>query len=230
MSIFSPYTRVAVLRGGPSAEYDISLKTGENILATLREMPDIYDPLDVFISRDGEWHSEGLVGEPHQILSHVDVVWNALHGAYGEDGQVQRMLDSMKISYTGSGAVASALAMNKEMAKRLYVRCNLLTPAHTLITQDYPDNEDQLVFIFQNYLHPVIVKPANSGNSLGVRITKTFQDLKQAVKETFKYSPKVIVEEFIHGKETTCTVAEGVRGERIYALLPTGRLNVENNK
>ncbi len=221
--------KVAVLRGGPSNEYNVSLKTGEHILSTLREMPDVYEPVDIFISRDGEWHSGGLVEEPHRALRYTDVVWNALHGSYGEDGQVQKVLESLRISFTGSSAVASAFSMNKEITKRFYRQHSLLTPAHELITKDNL-SEDRLVAIFRNYLHPVIVKPANASGSLGVRKARTFHELKQAIKETFNYSPKVLVEEFIKGEEASCFVTEEAKGEKFYALLPTGRLSVAENK
>ena len=232
MAIFSPRTRVAVVRGGQSHGYDISLKTGEHILSTLREMPEAYEPVDIFISRDGEWHHEGLVQEPHHLLRHTDVVWNALHGSYGEDGQVQRILEGLQIPFTGSSAVASALSTNKEMAKRLYRQHSLLTPMHELITEENFD-EDQLIVIFRNYLHPVIVKPANGFNSLGVRLAHTFRELKQIIKDTFKHSPRVMVEEFIKGDEATCVVIEGAKGERLYALLPvskSGNLRTEENR
>lgn len=212
--------QVAILRGGPSSGYGDSLKTGEHILSTLRDMPEVYEPVDIFISKDGEWHRGGLVHEPHQALKYVDVVWNALHGSYGEDGQVQRVLENLQIPFTGSGAVASALASNKEVAKRFYRECSFLTPAHELITKNNL-NEDQLVSIFRNYLHPVIIKPANASGSLGVSRAHTFQELKQMIKETFVHSPRVLVEEFIKGDEVSCAVIENAKGEKIHALPPS---------
>src|SRR3989344_774706 len=210
--------KVSVLRGGPSSEYDTSLKTGGYILSTLREMPETYEPMDIFISRDGEWHYEGLVKEPHHLLRHTDVVWNALHGSYGEDGQVQHLLESIKIPFTGSKVFGSALSMNKAMTKNIYNQHNLLTPPHELVrgTVSYAD----LIHIFQNYLHPVIVKPANGGSSIVIKLAHTFQELEEVVAEAFKHSSQVLVEEFIEGKEGTCGVVENVRGEKLYALLP----------
>lgn len=229
----SPKIKVAVLRGGPSNEYDVSLRTGEHILSTLRGMPKTYEPVDIFISKDGEWHLNGLVHEPHQAMHGVSVVWNALHGSYGEDGQVQKLLEDMRIPFTGSDATASALSMDKDMTKRLYRQHSLLTPAHELITEESL-NEDQLIAIFRNYLHPVIVKPANASGSLGVRLARTFHELKQAVKGTFSHSPRVLVEEFIKGDEASCVVIEGARGEKFYALLPSSKsgfkLKMEENK
>ena len=223
--------KVAVLRGGQSIGYRASLKTGEHVLSTLREMPETYEPIDIFISIGGEWHRGGLVEEPHRALRHTDVVWNALHGSYGEDGQVQRILEGLQIPFTGSSAVASALSMNKEMAKNLYQKHALLTPAHALITKNNL-NEDRLIHIFRNYLYPVIVKPTDAGESLGVRPVHTFHELKQAVKETLNYSPRVLVEEVIKGAEASCIVIEKAKGERLYALLPSSesKLMVEENK
>ncbi|MDO8589957.1 MAG: ATP-grasp domain-containing protein [bacterium] len=225
--------RVAVLRGGPSSDYSASLQTGAHILSALRETPETYEPVDIFISKDGEWHRGGLVHEPHRALEHTDVVWNALHGSYGEDGQVQRILDGLQVPFTGSGALASTLAMNKELSKRLYQEHSLLTPVHELITEDNL-NEDQLINIFRTYLHPVIVKPANASGSLGVSLAHTFDELKQSIKKVFTYSPRALVEEFVKGGEVSCAVINDAKGERIYALIPSSKadfeLNVEENK
>ena len=127
--------RVAVLRGGPSSGYESSLKTGEHILSTLRDMSEVYEPVDILISKDGEWHRGGLAYEPHRALEHSDVVWNALHGSYGEDGQVQRLLEGLQIPFTGSSAVASVFAMDKDMAKVLYCQHGLLSPESSIITE-----------------------------------------------------------------------------------------------
>jgi len=214
-----PKIKIAVLRGGPSHEYDVSLKTGGHILSLLNSMPEKFEPLDVFISRDGEWHVGGVVHEPHQALRETDMVWNALHGAYGEDGQVQRILETLGVPFTGSDAITSARAMDKEMSKRLYQRHAFLTPQHELITED-DLNDDKLISIFRTYLHPVIVKPVDGGSSLGIRMAHTFKDLSEAIKHSLEFSKRVMVEEFIKGKEATCGVVDNFRGEKIYALLP----------
>lgn len=210
--------RVAVLRGGPSHEYEVSLKTGGHVLSLLREMPEKYNPVDVFISRDGSWHVNGVVHPPHLALSHVDVVFNGLHGDYGEDGQLQEFLESLNIPYTGSNSVASQLAMNKDMAKNIYNQHGLLSPNHVLIENEV--SHSHLIFIFRNFLHPVMVKPADKGSSIGARIAHSFKELEEAVTEALKISKKVLVEEFIRGREATCGVVENARGERFYALVP----------
>src|SRR3989344_1268098 len=221
--------KVAVLRGGPSPEYDISLKTGAHILSLMRQIEDKYEPIDIFISKDGEWHRNGLVHDPYQALGDTDMVWNAMHGAYGEDGKVQKLLDSLKIDYTGSGADASARTMDKELAKREYQKHSLLFPRHEVLSEETL-NDDQLVYIVREYLQPVIVKPASAGSSIGVKLAHGFHELKEAVKNAFAHSSQVLVEGFIRGKEATCGVVEGMRGEKLYALIPYGGTTPEENQ
>ncbi len=221
--------RVAVLRGGPSSGYESSLKTGGHVLSTLRDMSEIYEPVDILISKNGEWHRGGLAYEPHRALEHSDVVWNALHGSYGEDGQVQRLLESLQIPFTGSSAVASAFAINKDMAKVLYRQHGLLSPESSIITEkDFDDS--RIIHIFRTYLHPVVVKPADGITSLGIRLAHTFQELKEAVKATFSHSRKALVEEHVRGTEASCVVIEKAKGENLYALVPTGKNTTEQDK
>lgn len=230
MSLFSQdKIRVGVLRGGPSHEYDVSLQSGEHVLSLLREMSDLYEPVDIFISKDGEWHYSGLKVSPQKALLHMDVVWNALHGSYGEDGQVQKILQNLQIPFTGSLSVPSALAMNKEMSKDIFMRHSILTPKHELITEEN-FNDEVLMYILRNYMHPVVVKPSNNGSSVGVSLAHGLKELKEAIKQAFNYSKKVLVEEHIKGKQSSCGIIENARGEKIYSLMPTGDLSADQNK
>lgn len=221
--------RVAVLRGGPSAAYEESLKTGAYVLSLLREMPEKYEPLDVFVDRDGRWHYRGVEHDPHQALSDVDAVWNALHGEYGEDGSVQQTLEGLRKSFVGPGIAAAAFANNKDVAKSLYKKHALATPAHAVVSLD-DFSDERLVKIFRTLVHPVVVKPATGVRALGVRMARTFHELKEAVKKTFEHSPKAIVEEYVGGKVSSCVVIENGKGERLYTLIPSGRHPVEVNK
>ncbi len=217
--MLSGKTRVAVLRGGPSHGYEDSLKTGGFVLSLLRSLPEQYEPLDIFISRDGLWHHEGLISEPHLILSRADAVWNALHGHYGESGEVQQLLSSLQKPYTGSGIAGAAFSHNKQLSKSLYSLHSLLTPQSSLVENE-DDYEAQLVKIFQKYIHPVLVKPATGVRGEGIRLAHTFPELKDAVSRAFSHSDKVMIEEYVRGTVVTCAVVEGARGERLYALLP----------
>ncbi|MBP9749607.1 MAG: ATP-grasp domain-containing protein [Candidatus Pacebacteria bacterium] len=108
--------RVGVMRGGPSPEYEVSLKTGRAVLQHVSR--ERYEVLDLFIDRMGVWHVRGKPVEPARALSQVDVVFNALHGKYGEDGALQRYMDMHRVRYTGSDALGSGVAMHKGLTKR----------------------------------------------------------------------------------------------------------------
>lgn len=211
-------TVVGVLRGGPSREYDVSLKTGSTVLEHLNR--DIYEPRDIFIDREGVWHVHGVAVSPEKALAGVDVVFNAMHGEYGEDGQVQRILDRVGVPYTGSGALASAVAFNKhhtrEVAKKLGVKV-----AHGQVL-DYTDDIEGLAHrLFRSFPHPAIIKPVAAGSSHGVFKADTYHGLLHALREAGKHSPKILIEEFIPGREATVGVIDNYRGEDVYALMPT---------
>lgn len=214
---FTKKMRVGVLRGGPSSEYNVSLKTGEAVLAHLpREK---YEPIDIFISEDGVWHIHGLPKNPHDALHTLDVVINAMHGEYGEDGKVQSILDHMRVPYTGSTAMPSAVAMRKDLAKSVLKSAGIRTPYwRTLDRDDF--RPETVVELFRIIPHPSVVKPAGSGSSVGVSIVKTFADLAPALEKAFAIGDTALIEEYIDGREATCGVIDDFRGERVYALLP----------
>ncbi|MEK7635366.1 MAG: hypothetical protein AAB446_02985 [Patescibacteria group bacterium] len=218
---FSHKIRVGVLRGGPSPEYDVSLKTGGAVLANL---PEEYEPLDIFISKDGEWHARGLQKNPYDILKTIDVAINAMHGAYGEDGTVQKILEHFHVPYTGSNSIASALSMNKKMTKEIFNRQGLKTPHHIVINRD----EKNLVGkINESLPFPIIIKPLNSGSSLGFSFVGKILDIKEALEKSFEHSAELLVEEYIEGKEVACGVIEDFRGQKYYTPLPIGNFSNE---
>lgn len=213
---FSQKIRAGVLRGGPSPEYDVSLKTGGNIL---KNLPEEYEPVDIFISRNGVWHEKGIEKTPENILRRIDVVINGLHGKYGEDGEVQNILDQFKVPYTGSGALSSALCMNKIASKKIYKNNSLKTPA--FISIPFEDlTRKAIKEAFYNMVAPFVVKPSAAGSSVGVYIVSSLPELEEAVVAASRYSPAVLIEEYIGGKEATCGVVDGFRGKEIYPLLP----------
>ncbi len=208
--------KVAVLRGGPGPEHDVSLKTGKNILENLS---DKYIPIDVFISKDCSWYLDGVKISPSKLFQGIDVVFNAMHGEYGEDGKVQQLMDHFGVKYTGSHALASSLAMNKVLAKEIFIKSGLKTPVYKVIKKgDNLEGIDHV--IFKTFSIPAIVKPNGSGSSIGVSLVKVLKDILPAIKNALKYSDIVIVEEFIKGKEATCGVVEKFRDEPFYPLFP----------
>jgi len=207
---------VGVLRGGPSSEYEVSLDSGKTVLTNL---PEKYRPVDVFISKNGEWHTDGLVRTPAKALDGVDVVFNSLHGEFGEDGQVQRILEGIQIPYTGSDSISSALGMHKARAKEAFARLGLKVPNHRIVL----DEEDPALIsreIFETMFLPLIVKPISTGSSVGMTFISNYRDLEDALKSAFKYGKGAMVEQYIKGRETTCGVLEKYRDNEHYALLP----------
>lgn len=208
--------RIGVLRGGPSKEYDVSLKSGANVLKHLSET---HRPVDIFISKDGKWHVNGVEKSPERILKNVDVVFNALHGAYGEDGQVQEVLNHHGVPYTGSGRYESAVAMNKWVTKEIAQEVGIKTPLAMLVRQtDYLS--DKAKDIFSSMPHPLIVKPRDGGSSIGLKKVDSYLELLTALEEVLAEHKSAIVEEYIVGKEATCGVLDNFRGKDVYTLPP----------
>ncbi|MEN9405585.1 MAG: hypothetical protein RLY47_544 [Candidatus Parcubacteria bacterium] len=209
--------RVAVLRGGPSNEYDVSLKTGATVLKHLdREK---YQPLDVFIDKNASWHVDGVVTNPLDLRHRVDVAWNALHGSYGEDGEVQRLLESIDLPYTGSGVVASAVAMHKAKAKEVFVRHGLSVAPGIEVELSVIDDGD-VREIFRTLPPPYIVKPVSSGSSVGMSVAHSISELHDALMRANEQSSNVLIESMVRGREATCGIIDGYRGEKFYALMP----------
>lgn len=210
--------RVGVLRGGPSSEYHISLRTGTNVLANL---PEQYQPLDVFVDVSGVWHLHGRREEAHRILGKVDVVFNALHGEYGEDGRVQELLEAHGVPFTGPRRLSAAVSQNKALAKRIVERAGIKTPAYRLFRrEEVPAPEVLAGELYRTFPQPCIVKPANRGSSIGVSQARTPDEIVAALAAAFGFSDRVLVEEYIAGKEAVCGVIEGFRGAQYYPLLP----------
>lgn len=209
--------RVGVLRGGPSNEYEVSLKTGSTVLANLPE--EKYETRDIFIDKQGTWHMRGRPVYPEQALEQVDVAFNALHGHYGEDGQVQHLLEQLAIPFTGSGSLGSAVAMNKLLAKERVKKTGIKTAFHVVLVPDR-DAEVLAKEIFRSFPSPWVIKPASSGSSVGVTLARSFEELVDGIAEAFEHSEKVFIEDYVRGREATVGVIEGFRNEDVYALPP----------
>ncbi len=212
-------TRVAVLRGGPSSEYHVSLKTGGTVLANL---PEKYHGLDVLIDLDGVWHLKGKPESPESILGKVDVVWNALHGEYGEDGAVQHILECHNIPFTGSTRLASAFAFSKGLAKQIVTDAGIKTPYYGILRrEEIPSLESLAEELYRTFPQPSIVKPLARGSSIGIAVVSTPAELLCALEATFALSDSALVEEYLEGKEASLGIIEGYRGEKHYVLVPT---------
>ena len=208
--------QIAILRGGPSHEYDASLKSGLHIL---QHMPEKYQAHDIFISRDGIWHRDGLEKTPERALAGMNAVINALHGSYGTNGQIQKILDTLHMPYTGTEAVHSAISSNKHLVKNRLSEQGIKSPYHILVrnTDDIPE---KVSYIFHHFFTPFVVKPSTGSGSTGVTLVNSFNETQDALDKAFSVADSVIVEEFVRGKEAVVGVIKDFRGHDYYPLLP----------
>ncbi len=186
--------KIGVLLGGLSAEREISLKTGTAALNALRELG--YDAVAIDAGTD----------LPEQLRqSGVEVAFIALHGRFGEDGRVQGLLEMMQIPYTGSGVMASSIAIDKVVTKQLLLFHELPTPGFDFIRPG--DSLDDLQARCQQL--PLIVKPSREGSTIGITIARTAEVLQQGIAAAAELDGTVLVEEFIDGDELTVSVLNG---------------------
>jgi D-alanine-D-alanine ligase len=184
------FGKVAVLLGGKSAEREVSLKSGGMVLQALRSRGVNALPFD-----PAERGLDALIDE------RFDRVFIALHGRFGEDGTVQGILEWLGIPYTGSGVLASALAMDKLRAKRLWAAERLPTPAYELLGR-----ESNFRIVARKLGLPLMVKPASEGSSIGMSKVRAAGKVEEAYLVAAKYDPVVIAEQFIDGMELTCGI------------------------
>lgn len=212
-------TRVLVLRGGPSPEFEVSLKTGFEVLSSLQG--DKYSAVDVVITKAGDWLYGGKKRDPHEILHMGDVVFNALHGAYGEDGTVQRLFERYSVPHTGSRAYPSAISMHKGMTKDYLSDIeNLKIPKHIIASSSSIQNVDTFahsVLSFFNF-DKFVVKPVSGGSSVDTMLVQSHDDLTLALETMLKKYEQVLIEEHIEGREATVGVIENFRDQELYAL------------
>jgi D-alanine-D-alanine ligase len=188
--------KVAVMMGGLSREREISLRTGKAILKALSEKGYTVIAIDV---RDDI--TEKLVKEK------VECAFLALHGRFGEDGAIQGMLELMRIPYTGSGVLASALAMHKIMAKKFFQCEKIPTPAFEAFQKEEIKRGLQKKISLSL---PLVVKPAREGSTLGISIVQREEELSPALEKAGEYDEEIFVEEFMKGREITVGILEEI--------------------
>ncbi len=211
------HKRVTVLRGGPSEEYQVSMQTGANVLSSLTKAYSLVD--DVVITKQGEWLINGIVKNPEQILAGTDVVFIALHGTYGEDGEVQKLIQRYNLPFTGSRSLPSAVAFNKHLTKQTLELCGVHMPKGKLITQDDTEELEAIVAeILEEFGTEYILKPAANGSSVGVELVTSAEALLAALHRALAHTEHVLVEEFIRGREATCATLENFRNEDVYVF------------
>jgi D-alanine-D-alanine ligase len=227
--------KITVLMGGTSSERNVSLASGVRIVAALRERGHTVTALDpargVISAAEEKKLSTGKVGaEPPSLeslskfaegtflpnltsmseIKDADVVFLGLHGGQGEDGTLQALLDMARVKYTGSGHLASALAMDKDLSKKLFREAEVST-ADWLMAPATIEQVEGILGL------PVVVKPSKQGSTVGLSVVKKRADLAAAIEEASKYDDEVMIERFIPGRELTV----GVLGD---VALPVGEI------
>lgn len=225
--------RVAILFGGKSAEHEVSIQSAKNVYNSLDKKK--YDVSLIGIDKEGEWHLcpakyllEASFAQQHALdwvpsvslvtkdgrhglvdsdkgkhLHQIDVVFPVLHGPFGEDGSMQGLLTLSNLPFVGSGVLGSAIGMDKDVTKRL-LRDAGLPIAKFLV---YRKGESVSFDAVKNQLGlPCFVKPANLGSSVGVSKVQTEKQLRDAVTDAFTYDTKILIEEFVPGREIECSV------------------------
>lgn len=226
---------VLVICGGPSNEREVSLKTGLQIAKALPK--DKYRLALAEISKEGKWfllsgvdlleapksNSKALIpAEDSKEFKTFDVAFVGMHGYFGEDGRIQALLETIGIPYTGSGVLASALGMNKLKTLEIVGRVGVSTPKF-LSLHAMPSEKNVRALqsrIKKEIGYPCIVKPNESGSSIGISIVRKPKDLVAALQKAFNEDRTVLIEEYIKGEEITCAIMGNTGQTELTALPP----------
>lgn len=216
--------RIGVIFGGRSEEHEVSLKSAAFVMKALN--PDKFVPVYIGITKEGNWKKyEGAIEKveddtwqesakefnPIDIKEETDFVLPVLHGPYGEDGCIQGFLETIDIPYGGCGVLASAVSMDKEKFKQVMEEKGLnICRYQCLYKNDFSCSTETAIHqILDSIGMPCFVKPANMGSSVGISKVKSRDELKSALENAFKYDDKVVVEEYIKGRELEVAVLGG---------------------
>ncbi len=186
--------RVGVLMGGMSAEREVSFSSGKAILEALHQLGYEACPVEA---------DEKLPSRLRE--KKIAVAFIGLHGRLGEDGAVQGLLETMRIPYTGSGILASALAMNKGVSRKIFMQNHLPVPKCVVLTPKDTFSLKSLPFPL-----PIVIKPSQEGSSVGVAIVHEEKEISPALQKAFAYGSEILVEEYIKGREISVGVLDDV--------------------
>lgn len=198
---------IAVVMGGPSKEREISLNTGNAIYEALLEKGYKVKAIDLVPDKFAEQLKD----------NEVDIVFNAVHGLYGEDGRMQGFLDMLGIPYTGSGVEANALAMDKVISKQMFHLEDIPTPRYVVVKKSMA--EEVQINLVESLGFPSIIKPSEQGSTIGVTKVTERTQIKDALSLAFVYGDNILVEEFISGREFTVSVLAEKTGARALPVI-----------
>ena len=193
--------------GGPGSEREVSLASGKAVVEALESLGHEVTPVDVVDTRP-------------EIPLGSDVVFNVIHGTWGEDGGLQGYLDSISQPYTGAGANSSRIAFDKVATKAEFVKHGIPTPKSEVIPADGKT--------MPSFQAPFVVKPPREGSSVGVSVVKTQEEAQAAIEEASKYGDELLVEEFVEGKELTVGILDDVALPIVHICPEDGWYDIKN--
>lgn len=211
--------KIAVIYGGISTEHDVSIKSAKNVINNIDTNK--YDVTPILIAKDGSWYKNGkLLKNIIEELKKVDVVFPILHGKFGEDGTVQGMLEMHKIPYVGCNVLASSICMDKIYTKIILDKAKIKQANYIYIKDEniYVDDEfeelelenDRIVELVEKKLgYPVFIKPSRSGSSIGIKKARNAQELIAGIQKAAEFDSKILVEEYVNGRELECAILNG---------------------
>ena len=218
--------RIGVVRGGTSSEYTVSLKTGAAILDILKnKLGDRYDAVDILVDDAGVWHMHGLPLSREALQQNVDVIYNALHGTYGEDGGLEYDMEHMDIPVTSATFLGGESIVDKSLAKEQFRSLGYKTPGHVIIRRDQTGRDEEYLLeqiqkVFNELPPPWIVKPLLGGSSEQVLLARSFQELVSAVQSGLEKHENILVEEYVKGRPVTAGLIPQFRNTAHYHVPP----------
>ncbi|MGE7911306.1 D-alanine--D-alanine ligase [Lysinibacillus xylanilyticus] len=188
--------KVGVIMGGVSSEKQVSIMTGEEMIAHLDKSK--YEVVAIKLDEDN-------TSELMEKVRDIDIALLALHGKFGEDGTIQGVLETMGVPYTGSGILSSSICMDKNISKKILRYEGIETPDWLCLSSNEELQFDEL----DKMGYPLVVKPNSGGSSVGVKIVYDKDALQTSVADVFKWDSEIIIEKYIKGEEITCSILDG---------------------
>jgi D-alanine-D-alanine ligase len=221
---------VALLLGGASPERAVSKHSAEGVLKALRKLDynvvlidpayganqpkseeEYFDECDCFPISPSNY----LEAVNSHLFDNVDVVFNALHGSWGEDGTIQSLLEFKNIPYTGSGILASAASMDKHITKSIIKHGGVSTPNWLILEKNNYNFIRLMKELETKFTFPIVTKPNDQGSAIGLSICKTIEEVEEGIELAFQFSKKILIEQYIEGYEVTV----GIIGEQVLPVL-----------
>ena len=199
--------KVVLIFGGNSYEHEVSIKSARSIMKYINK--DKYEIKLIYIDKMGKWllcndisNLDNLIElSDFKILEWCDIAFPILHGNYGEDGKIQGLFEMLGVKYVGCNLISSAICMDKVFTKIILDKIGVANAKYIIVNKNDYDLNNTLKNIKENIGYPCFIKPANAGSSIGISKIYHESELDKNIKEAFKYDKKILIEEYIQGRE-----------------------------